>query len=302
MADLFGYEEPKHKFQTFVCMGCGSTITIPISCGNRFCSVCGGHRRRIIRDRVDHLMNSVSLSKGNTFKFLTLTIPNMDDAKDQLLVLQKSFRRLRQRVWWKGVVHGGCSFYEVKKGKDNRYHIHLHCIIESSFVDLKALTEHWKQVSPGQILDIRMISKPAVIHYVTKYTTKSDLSLSDQLHASSVLKGSRLFQPFGSWHSISKQYEAKKCECKECQTSHWLFWADGKSLYEVLPDEKFTDPIRTKGKAIIDQLTLDIMNVSIGDFDLSCRKGFRISNRKSVISDQKKQKRLLMVSEQYNER
>lgn len=259
--DLFGYEDPNHTYTTFVCMGCGHTIRIPVRCGNRFCRICSVNRRNRISDRVKYLLERVTLDIGHSFKFLTLTIPNMENPKDQLKMLQKSFRRFRQRVWWKGLVKGGCSFYEVKIGTDGKYHIHLHAIIESAYLDHRIISEQWSQVSPGRIVDIRMIHKPQIINYVTKYTTKSDLPLFDQFEASSILKGSRLFQPFGTWHSISKEFKPEPCRCNKCGTSTWAFMNDDQTFSEVVDQNTMDLPVeKIRGKKIPDnQLHIDLL-------------------------------------------
>lgn len=225
---------PDHDYVTFVCGCCGDTLVVPVSCGNRFCTTCNKSRTSRLRKRVRFLMKNVTLSKGRSFKFLTMTIPNMDNPAEQLKIIQKSFRRLRQRKYWKTKVEGGCVFYEVKTGTDGKYHIHLHAIIQSDYIPVKELSEIWSQVSPGCIIDIRWISDKAIINYITKYTTKSALSLNSQLYASRLLKGSRLFQPFGTWHAIGNGYKHEPYECPYCQISDWMYVPSDMSAFDVM--------------------------------------------------------------------
>lgn len=42
--------------------------------------------------------------------------------------LIKAFRALRDQRWWKKYIHGGLYCLEVKKNKENGYHIHLHVL------------------------------------------------------------------------------------------------------------------------------------------------------------------------------
>lgn len=225
-------KETQHEYVRFCCGCCGDVLTVPVSCGNRFCRICSKSRRSRLVKRVKFLMNRVKLKPKHSFKFLTLTIPNMSDPIEQFRLLQRSFRRLRQRKYWKGHVEGGCVFYEVKIGTDGTYHIHLHAIIESSYIPVRELSDLWSKVSPGSIIDIQWISDKAVISYITKYTTKSDLPLNQQIIASKLLKGSRLFQPFGTWHKIGKEYVHEPYKCQSCNISDWHYLPDGMDVFE----------------------------------------------------------------------
>lgn len=223
-----------HDFSTFVCGCCGATITVPISCGNRFCSVCSVSRRSRLKKRMKHLLKSTILEPKYGFRFLTMTIPNMIDPAEQLKILRSSFRKLRQRMFWKGKVKGGCVFYEVKLGSDGLYHIHLHAIIESLYLPQAVLSEIWQDVSPGRIVDIRWITSKAIIGYITKYTTKSDLNLESQIHASKLLKGCRLFQPFGTWHKTGLTYVHEPYQCPSCVVSDWYYVPEGRSDFDIM--------------------------------------------------------------------
>lgn len=234
MTDVPNDENVHHEYVTFVCGCCGDKLIVPVSCGNRFCPVCTKSRRSRLQKRVKHIMSNVELAPNHTYKFLTLSVTNMSNPAEQLKLLQKSFRRLRQRKWWKNHVKGGCVFYEVKLGTDKKYHIHIHAVIESAYLPWAELKELWTSVSGGSATDIKKIDNPGVIRYITKYTTKSELPLKHQLIASKLLKGTRLFQPFGSWHSIGLKYEHKAFECSHCEISDWHFLPSHMTVYEVM--------------------------------------------------------------------
>ena len=225
---------PEHKYSTFYCINCGKKFRVPVRCKNRFGSVCGVSRRARVRSRIEHILHCLDLNKGHSLKFMTLTIPTNDDPREQYLILVASFRRLRQRKWFKKIFVGGASFYEVKRMEDGQYHVHLHVIVESAYIPVKQLSREWSIVSPGKIVDVRMIHSPQVVIYVTKYTLKSDLSLEDQFHASALLKGSRLFQPFGAWHHISRQWERPLFSCEECGNTEWVFVGPHETFMTVL--------------------------------------------------------------------
>ena len=203
-------------------------------------------------------MNAVELQPKHSFKFLTLTIPNMENPAEQLKLLRHSFRKLRQRKYWKEKVNGGCVFYEVKKGTDSKYHIHLHAIIESSYIPVRELSKVWEQVSPGSIIDIQWISDKAVVNYITKYTTKSELPLPDQIEASKLLKNCRLFQPFGTWHKIGLQYKHMPYQCPDCEICDWYFLPEGMTPFDLMWKHA-REPIEVPKRVIKDfQFELDL--------------------------------------------
>lgn len=249
-------QETVHSYVTFVCGCCGDTLVVPISCGNRFCGTCNKSRVSRLRKRVRYLMQQVTLKRNDSFKFVTMTIPNMEDPKEQLKILQKSFRRLRQRQYWKSLVKGGCVFYEVKTGSDGLYHIHLHAIVESAYIPVQELSQVWSEVSPGCIVDVRWISNKAIINYITKYTCKSELSLKSQLSASRLLKGVRLFQPFGTWHSLGKSYVHQPYQCPSCEIADWVYVRPFETPFEAMWVNA-RDPVITPS-AIMKQLQIEL--------------------------------------------
>jgi hypothetical protein len=159
---------------------------------------------------------------GYGFKLLTLSIENQNDLKTQVVLLQKSFRRLRQRSVWKAHVDGGATVIEVKRG-DGGWHAHLHVLLEARYFAWSTLKANWEAVSGGFGCHIKRIPPVAIVRYVTKYVTKSDMKLPDQIAASDALKGTRLFQPFGAWHNAMLQIETPRGFCNVCERAVWLY-------------------------------------------------------------------------------
>lgn len=211
-----------HSYRTMRCMECGVVIEFPVSCGNRFCEVCTVSRRSRIRRKVQALMQAVELHHGETVKFLTLTIPNQSDPSSMLSVIQQSFRRLRQRAFFKSRVRGGITFYEIT-GEPGDWHVHLHAIIVGRYIPVEQLSQHWRAVSPGMIVHIKRLPIRAAVNYVTKYAMKTTLPLVDQFAVSRMLKGRRLFQPFGSLHAIAVAIPPATVQCSSCGESHWAY-------------------------------------------------------------------------------
>lgn len=146
---------------------------------------------------------------------MTLTIPNSVNAYEGATTLIRSFRRLRQRRWFKNRCKGGAWVIEVT-GAPGRWHVHLHVVLESRYLPHNMLSRQWSKVSPGVIVHIKALPSSAIIRYVTAYVSKSEVRDSDQLQLSQELKGFRLFQPFGSWHAISLLVPPVPYCCPDC--------------------------------------------------------------------------------------
>lgn len=85
-------------------------------------------------------------------KFITLTIPNVEYlSADDLKGLIASFRRLRQRKYFKSVCRGGLYKIEVtNQGKGKGWHPHLHLLADAGFISSFHLSFEWCQVTGGK--------------------------------------------------------------------------------------------------------------------------------------------------------
>lgn len=171
-------------------------------CNDRLCVPCGNTRAVRLLQCVRHL------TAGKKLIFCTLTLCGKNEPlKDLLDKLTKSFRTLRQLPIW-SVVLGGCAFIEVKwNDKAQRWHPHLHLLMESKYIDQGALSECWRMITKDSfIVDIRRVeSEEVASRYVTKYVTKplsptflNTPKLLDE--ALLALKGRRLVFCFGEWY------------------------------------------------------------------------------------------------------
>jgi len=211
----FILQEVDHNYIRILCCGCGKVFDCPLYCGNRFCDVCNSTRRKRVRRRMEYLIDHVPPSDGKNFLHLTLTIANQPDLSRMAKQLLLSFRRLRQRAFWKNHVDGGAFVIEITRSSYG-WHAHIHAIIMSDFIPWKKLKREWTDVSGSSGVYIKKIPKIDIVRYLTKYITKTGLSLPDQYAASGALKGSRLFQPFGSWYAISCQAPKYVPQCTVC--------------------------------------------------------------------------------------
>lgn len=241
-------------------------------CKDRFCLPCATERSTLIA------ANVVDLAAGKELRFLTLTIKTNDEPlTDQLDKLYRSFQALRRRAVWTKAVTGGAAFLELKRSsKSDRWHPHLHCLLEGRWIDRKELVRAWYEITTDSfILDIRPIHNTEhAARYVTKYASKpfnaSYVRRPDLLDEAIVaLKGRKLAVTFGNWrgllmtarppdgtwelvaplHSIIQRAAAGNIECRaimECLTDR-----DLAPIYERAPP---IEPIPLKPRLTASQL------------------------------------------------
>lgn len=175
------------------------------TCRNRWCVPCGVARATKITGTLGHLMT------GDTCRFVTLTRRHSHATlADQIDNLYVCFTRLRARQFWKENVPGGAGFLECKVSeKSGLWHVHLHLIVTTRWLDQKQLSREWLAVTgDSSIVDVRPIADPeGRARYVTKYVTKpADATVFnspphfDEMMVA--LKGRRLCFTFGTWRGV----------------------------------------------------------------------------------------------------
>lgn len=172
------------------------------TCRDRFCVPCGNHRADVISENLNRHLGD------GPYRFLTLTLRVSDTSlASQLTRLLKSFRRLRQRTFWRERVTGGCAFFEMTRTfSGQRWHPHLHVIIEGRYLPHPMLKAAWLDITgDSTIVDIRFIrSRHAAVNYCSKYATKPLPACVVRDHdalteAIVALSGRKLINPFGPW-------------------------------------------------------------------------------------------------------
>lgn len=207
--------ETPHEFITIVCTFCNATFKVPKPCGNRFCTVCNQRRKRIAREKLNGVIHKASLSKGYNFRHLILSTANQPDLAESIQHLIKSFRRLRQRSYWKNHVDGGVFVIEVT-GNPGNWHPHLHIILSARYMKHSKLLQLWNHVSGGTGCYIKTTPKNACINYITKYITKTSLTGDSFIILNNALRGLRLFNFFGTWHGLANSIKIPRCVCPLC--------------------------------------------------------------------------------------
>lgn len=204
-----------HKYRRLICLGCGRQVDIPIYCHNRFCPICGKPRMLRIRRKLTKFLKIYALPQKHAFRMITLSVPNTDDLPGGIDFLLKSFRRLRQRAYWKTVVDGGAFVIEIK-GNPGNWHPHLHILVSSRYLSWNILHKQWNHVSGGLSVYISNLPAKRVVNYMLKYITKPSVIDANLDHVSNALINKRLFQPFGSFHSQFSKIPKDKYLCPRC--------------------------------------------------------------------------------------
>lgn len=187
------------------------------NCHDRFCVPCADDRSGRLGRRIRDKVPSYGIS------FLTLTLVDSGVPLTELIdKLIKSFRRLRSWRLWRDRVDGGVAFIEIKwNAKLERWHPHIHAIMETAFIPQAELSDEWRRITETSfIVHIkRPPSAETVIRYVTKYGSKPlDMSFvndPDRLdEAIAALKGRHLCTAFGSWRGwlLTDDDEAEQWE------------------------------------------------------------------------------------------
>jgi len=171
------------------------------ACRLRWCPMCAESRRLRVKHEVAKWIHTVKSPK-----FLTVTMSHSNDPLvHQIAMLYKAFRKFRQHKFIQKKVRGGVWFFQIKKSdKDNRWHPHLHIVLDADYMNKKLLSLEWLQATGNSyIIDIRAIKDPRkVADYVSRYCAKpcemSRFGQADRIEVATVLHGKRLCGRFGS--------------------------------------------------------------------------------------------------------
>jgi len=187
-------------------------------CHDRFCKPCATARAALVAT------NIAEIAPRGTLRFVTLTLAGdnklLDETIDRIF---KAFRRLRALPRWKRNVYGGAAFLETKWNDDvNRWHTHLHLIVEGDYYDKPQLREDWlKATGDSHIVHISLIrDKRATMRYALKYGSKgldtATLRNPDRLvEAVRALHGRRLVTTFATWRGMKTKPEKTTGEWNE---------------------------------------------------------------------------------------
>lgn len=228
--DAAGYKELAdlsrncHKEMSYRrCRQCGDATAFYNRCDLKWCPIC---TKRLARERKDSV--EWWTKELNHPKHVVLTQRNFEIlTKSAVKKFKHNFARLRRSkfatqrtvrtndqdktyVSWPWL--GGFYSLEVTNDGQNGWHLHLHALINSQFIDAFALSKLWAKLIGQQnaIVKVLDVKDGDYLREVTKYAVKgSQLAAWDgNLTAQFILAfdGVRTFGVFGSLYGKRKQF------------------------------------------------------------------------------------------------
>ncbi|MCH8992651.1 MAG: protein rep [Acidobacteria bacterium] len=177
-------------------------------CKSRVCPRCSRIRAKSLSTRIAKLVRLMEAPR-----FLTLTVRSTDASlAEQVKLLRRRFATMRRRPEWTDRVTGGVYTVEITfNAETERWHPHLHAIIDGAYFPHRELLQLWERtVGDHAGVDIRAVHGVSKLaNYLACYVAKScDLGnlKSDRLPEWAVAThGLRLAQTFGGIHNAKPQ-------------------------------------------------------------------------------------------------
>lgn len=160
----------------------GSLRVIANHCRNRWCPRCRSYVQTRTRKRIAKWLTTVDRKR---LKFVTLTLrPSSQPLSEHLALLWSSFRRLRRSRLWRALNARGIGVAETTRGATGQHwHVHLHLLVESPYVDARKLSAAWRIASSGSfIVNVKQVRRDqpqeAIVHYLSSYLAKEPPGVS----------------------------------------------------------------------------------------------------------------------------
>jgi len=214
-------EKVEHCHQDFKvgqCNFCLSFPAFPISCDSRLCSFCASKRSEILISEHHDVLRSIHYPKA-----LTLTFLSVDHlSRDFILRGRASLKRLRHRKVMSSC-RGGLPAFEFTYTPGVGWHMHIHLLIDSGYIDQALLSREWEELTGAKIVYIRAVKgddKWDAIRELVKYPTKVESfmdspDLVDEFLAAT--RGLKLVCGFGALYRVrSKNHGKGKMCCPVC--------------------------------------------------------------------------------------
>jgi len=177
----------------------GQVRVVTTTCKLRWCPLCQSARRNWVSSQV-----SEWLSAHRMAKFVTVTLKHNDCLlSEQVAYLRKCFVKLRASSLFRRKCRGGIWFLQIKRSKRSKqWHPHLHCLIDSDFIDRRTLSSLWEKITKGSMVtDVRLVvdnDKAAneVARYCASSARLAEFSPLDRFEIFHALHGKRIC---GTW-------------------------------------------------------------------------------------------------------
>lgn len=189
----------------------------PYCCGVRLCPLCSGYRgskaRLSIEDKVDRMRNRM---------LWTFTIRSTEERLDTLhKKLTGWFARLRRTEIWKHYTRGCVWVFEFTLNiQTDKWHPHLHVIVDTRFLPFHALQDSWRKITGGShSINFRgsrgtVDATNYIVKYITKPASASRWSIWRLAEFLCVMRGKRLYGSTGTAFGLSDGEKLRR-QCGE---------------------------------------------------------------------------------------
>lgn len=173
-------------------------------CHDRMCDACATSRSWAVAKRLE------DFAADRPTLFVTLTVKNREgqSLRHQLDHLYDSFRQLRRLKLWTDAVSGGAACCEIHRTEKDRWHCHLHMLVEARYLDAAQLARAWRGITlDSWKVDVQRVTAVSQrAKYVAKYASKpmsgSFWQRPELLEECiTALRGRKLVLTFGTWYN-----------------------------------------------------------------------------------------------------
>lgn len=202
----------------------GVVRVVSNACRLRWCPLCSRAHQNLIEHNVKDWLKETKQPK-----FLTLTLKHSDaPLAHQVDSLYKFFVKFRRLNEIKKTIKGGIWFFQIKKSeKDDLWHPHIHCVIDSDFIRQSVLSKLWlKTTASSSVVDIRQIKDTdSVSEYVARYcarpATLKPLGQFDVFELIAALHGRRLCGTWGTGRAVQLTMKSEPDKLAWQSIGHW---------------------------------------------------------------------------------
>ncbi|MBA7704802.1 hypothetical protein ES703_113620 [subsurface metagenome] len=205
-------------FKVGKCLDCGCSPAFPITCDHRLCPHCAARRAVILVSEHEDILKQIHYPKMMTLTFLS--VEHLD--KKYIKWARNCFTKLRRRKVLEGC-WGGIYSFEATYTEGVGWHLHIHSLLGSGYIDQGELSRQWAKVSGAKIVDIRAIQgkeKWDGIREVVKYSAKVSTFLDKPSLVNEFLLATErvnLAYGFGAMYRVKTRRHAEgKMRCPLC--------------------------------------------------------------------------------------
>ena len=205
-------------FKVGKCLTCGCSPAFPITCDHRLCPDCSARRGALLVSEHSDILRRLHYPKMMTLTFLS--VEHLD--KKYIKWARGCFTKLRRRKVM-GSCWGGIYSFEGTYTEGVGWHLHIHSLIGSGYIDQGDLSREWAQVSGAKIVDIRAVKgddKWDAVKEVVKYPAKAATFLDKPSLVNEFLLATErvnLAYGFGAMYRVKTRRHAEgKMRCPVC--------------------------------------------------------------------------------------